>query len=324
MKFTQFLLICLLLPIVLSIYIYGSSHRQTTLDVITKDNAAKYQLAIPLEIEDSTYYFIWDTGASKSDIDPNVVESLRIRNKSTKKRITVKGVYGEMTDSFNIEKVFCRLGEFHVNIPFRVMNAKHMELAELGDTYIKGVIGQDLIAKYNWLFDLRESKVTVSKRAIDIPDYDDLSGLSLSFSIPRRTPIIELELDSVGNNVPFTFDTGFFHKANLLMDSMKFLLYPSFSITNDLACNPILQNKALFKFSELFLYDSLKINNFQFHNISFANDNRYKKNYITASFIFQFEKMYYDSKNKEVKLINYRGDSHPTGDEKEVIRYMEE
>ena len=303
-------------------------HQQSTLNLFEEDERYKYQLVIPLEIQDSTYYFLWDTGCATSFIfkedlanSLSAIESNIVKEKFIGVDEVIEGV-------FETKKISCKLGDFHIPILFYIDDIGMTEKSSPNQhLLIKGIIGQNVISKFNWLFDFENSKVLISKQQIEKND----SALTIPFVIENKNdaPSAYLETDTLLSK--FTIDTGYrFFGTFSPEDSLLYYMRPSLVIADSNINVFLKENYSSIKLPEnekkvnrFILRDSININNFIFRNISIFHRDSYRSaNYITANFIFQFEKMYYDSQNQEISLINYRGDTHPTGNEKELIEYI--
>ncbi len=305
--------------IVLFVYIRSS---ESTVDLLVGDERNKHQFVIPLEIEDSTYYFLWDTGYGTSVIDKQFFSGLNSRNKVDSLFLSIERVDDVVEKIFPKSELKCKLGNSKIDISFIIDNSL---MSTVKRPYVKGIIGQNVISCYNWLFDLQNAKVTFSRKIKQIPinhQVDD-TVLILPYSIFKGIPFVDLNLNGLNSN-SFAFDTGFECWGNI-----SYQLFPSLIINDETTIDSLLcEDKNLMQLKDSFtdevkiiLCKNIYLNDFPLKNVSIFNRKSYKeRNYITANFIFQFEKMYYDSKNKEIKLINYRGDSHPTGDEKKIIQ----
>lgn len=305
-----------------SFYRYLKEPNQTTVEVF--EEALTKKLAIPVQIEDSTYYFLWDTGSESSSIDSLVGDRLGIHFQDTTLFHTYITSKREVEDNFVYKKVNLKIGDFAIDSWLLLEGDRFVALRDP----LKGIIGQNIISRYYWLFDFQDSTVTLSKEPI--PIVSDREAMHFSFRLHRDTtgiPVVGLQLDTLPVE-DFYLDTGM---PGSFAFQQKIFSYPVFYLTEDLARRlplPInhrielgneqdATNAVLFK-------DSLIINQFSFSDLSMLDHQIYPKgNIITVNFIYQFNQMYYDPFVKEITLIGYRGVDDPIGDEKEMIFYLD-
>lgn len=314
---------------VVCVYLYRKALEQSTVNLFTEDKNYKHQLVIPVEIADSTYYFLYDTGCTDSFIDSDLINRLNLDIQSDKIHKNFSGTHKEITDSFNVVNIRSKLGEMmHTNYFFYNEKNIFYVLDPDIDPRIKGIIGQNIISCFYWLFDFRKSKALISKKPIDLDYETEQDILSFQFEILPSSgiPVINLVINNQ-DTTEFYFDTGFRISAKL--DELKF--FPSWVMNNDeiifseqkkeSMVNNICIKDGLRKIT---ICDSIYVNKFQLYNMSFMNENLYKKsNYITTNLIFQFEKMYYNPKDREISLINYRNRINPIGEENKIRDYVE-
>ncbi len=308
--------------------LFGNSCRkkmQTSVNLFVDDPFYEHQLAFNLTINDSAYLFIWDTGSTQSCINDSIATSLGLNNEK-------KPVFGKtilinksIEDTFYYQKIDFKLGDFSMNTHF-LLGGPVINHILSSDSHIKGLIGQDIISRFYWLFDLKAAKVIASKTPIPLGTTKDMDILTLPFmpSQNGHDVVIKLKLDSL-NSKEFTLDTG--HRSFMDIDffSKKNRIYTALTVNDEIA--EALQYKLPLKFTnteslkQLILCDSLRVNETLFNNICIANENYYtKQNYITVNFIFLFDKMYYNPVDHEIKLISDKKNEGQIGNVGELIQ----
>ncbi len=309
-KQTSFLLLIRWGALLLLI-LYCSSCKQntTTVDLFVNNSVIHdHRLAIPLEINGNTYFFLWDTGSSISFIHNSLASTLEL---NTNKELYLNRMYTMREirlDTFQVENINFKLGDFRLNTDFFLDDKGYMAPKE-ADPTIKGVIGQDIISRFHWLFNLKTSQVIVSKKSI--PFESEATTLNLPFVLDSLgAPIINLKLDSMDCKA-FEFDTGArrsFHPTD------RFPVCPSLILSEGLNGFSPLENYFAIaaeeeknKLERVILCDSICINDFQLKNISVTEEKKLRENqnYITVNLVFQFDEMYYNPEDKEIKLIKY-------------------
>lgn len=298
-------------------------------DLYQDKETFKYQLVIPVEIEDSIIYFLWDTGSEDSFIDYHLVSELGLQKQNRPVIKTFIRSYDEVTDTFFHNNIKLKIGDFTINPGLYLDDTEFTSKSRVGITPpIKGLLGQDIISQFQWLFDFEKSKVIISKEQIHMDDYDKSKELVLPFrylSDSKKIPIIDLNLDTIDSK-EFYFDTGSRYSI-VFFD--KFYLYPILimeeDITESIPCEHILKSGEEQNPGTIILYNNISLNNFDILNTALLNRNSYLKiNFITVNFIFQFEKMYYNPEEKEINFIEYRQRNHPSGDESKFIYYLDD
>jgi hypothetical protein len=287
-------------------------------------------LIIPLQIKDSTYLFLWDSGSAHSWIYPETIEKLGIDNKSKDEWVELSGVKEVIIDTFQTKRIDIRLGDISFRTIFFLDNGIISQFAPKLNFQIKGVIGQNIISEFYWLFDFKKMNVTLSEEEMNLGNA--INTFSLPFQLSKKTrniPVVKLNIGDSIKNVPFNFDTGYSLSCSIFD---KYLLLPGLIINDSLYT--IFTQKVRFLSikiqkgenakESILLCDSIIINQKKFSGISMVNRNHYNyKNYITANFLFLFDKMYYNPTDKTIKLIHERNSVNGIDDTAEAFKLIE-
>jgi predicted aspartyl protease len=159
---------------------------------------------IDVEINGEIYYFLFDSGADFSVIDPSFIKNLDY------KKVAKVGARGSSIKAQKAELV--ELSAIRIsNVEFKSIGAALMDLSFINNDYpcsprpIVGVIGANILRKSNWQIDFANKKIVFS---------DNLNNLNLSSKvielkiIPKSwgSPFANLNINGVKKT--FRLDTG--------------------------------------------------------------------------------------------------------------------
>ena len=290
-------------------------------------NEDKPEIVVPIEIKDSTYYFLWDTGSTFSFMEYDLAVELGLVTNQEKVYKNLAAMHEMIADSFNIINSHFYLGDlWHSNHFYSNERDIYYELSPDLKEDIKGIIGQNIISRFNWLFDFTQNQALVSRKQIAF-NRDSVNILNLPFETSRKTPYLNLKLNNAFEK-EFYLDTGC--RLVFPFDNLEdYKLYPSFVMHSDSINLSMIQNKTIlfasgggisYQFAE---FDTICINNLELHNIAMMYRSQFlERNYITANFLFQFDKMYYNSTDNEIELIAPRRENNPLVPEKRIEDFI--
>lgn len=303
----------IVLFILLLAYIWYDLRRETEVKLQESSDGKKFIL--PVEIKGNTYNFLWDTGSDFSLIDYKLAEELGYRGDGSK--------WGEITtlkriveDSVRHHKFNISIGDLSISTNF-ILDGYHRYLVPnnhpdsiYNSPYNKdssvGIIGQDIISRYRWLFNFKERSVKFSKSEIEVPlmDNDSIFRLNMLSSREPHTKLLVNQKDTF----MFKFDTG--NEVTLSHNESK--MFPIIELSDSLfhfirdshIGGSFFYNETNGNLLGVFL-DSLKINNLKVTNLSLGGSYGFAgrdSNYITGNFPLRFRQMYYDPYNKEISF----------------------
>jgi hypothetical protein len=260
-------------------------------------------ILIPITIENKTIDFVFDTGSSSSliNIDDTANLDLSLVGGTQK----VKTLYKEIECSITEKKSF--------KINNTLSGAKTQFLMKN-----LNIAGVDIINLFCWHFDFKKQKVNIYKGNVDImfdnyielPYYWDgkymLTSLTLNDYV-KCNAFIDLGC-SITNEYGdraccvlrfFSKNSGETHK---ITEKLSYNL-------KEFKRNEILYGDDKF-ITDIFIYDSLKINNYIMSNCMIILNEYYKysKNdypLLTLDFFKQFEQMYIDTEHYTIYLKPY-------------------
>lgn len=295
------------------------SHKDTKIELITDNN----RLIIPIEIEGKTYKFLWDTGAGYSLIDYKLAKNLSYKDEFSYYSET-STLYEVISDTVYMRKMDFKIGDINTDAYFALDGVNRYLIPPRDPSiytsfYDKedfiGVIGQNIISKYNWVFDFPQKTVRVSNRTItDLPlkEDDDCFQMNYYMDSPNTIPRVDLQINK-SKTFKFTFDTGINGLAITKNEADSIVLNPIFTFSKTL--NSYHTESAKYAYGTmslengkgfLHLLDTMRVNDLELNTLSSVYDTSFIKyentNYITASFARMFRVMYYNPSSKEIKF----------------------
>lgn len=291
---------------------------------------------IPVEIDGMTYRFLWDTGSYYSFIDHELIADTKYRAKLEHFELAT---YNEIvSDTLAYAKLTIGLGELSVKADFILDGYKRYIVTETINSddaaydteRCVGIIGQNIISKYHWLFDFEGKTVRINNFGFST-DGDQDNVFKMSFDLATTIPSVNLEVDDLGKQ-SFIFDTGYHGKRSVYFSDSQYDVYSGFSFSDDLIIElqqvrtvqpEVLKvNRATLNL----LFDTIQINDKIFAPVVISRNNFNPKssyNFITANFSRRFRSMYYDSGNKEISFYTSPQDSSFTSRGKEEKQLFE-
>jgi len=265
-------------------------------------------ILVPVTIQDSTYLFLWDTGAEISLILKDKIDDVPLEILPRRSTDTIKVAREVRIESSAIaELVDFRVGCFNIDGQIRVKN--HKELDKL-DAQITGIIGQDIISQFCWKLDWRKNVFTISDldTNLDTKDVssDGLSKLVIPFNyFPATSKAPYFNFTFAGKNYSFLFDSGFSFVMNNDGETIRSVMIFN-KKDNDLgdkSRRKITFSRDLYPDEEqkVILLDYLDIQGHTFNNVYINLESlRENLNICTVHFLELFDEIYYDPLNKVV------------------------
>lgn len=268
-------------------------------------------ILVPVTIQDSTYLFLWDTGAEFSLILEDKIDDVPLEIMLRSSTDTIKVAREVRIESSSIAGlVDFRVGCFNIDGQIRVKN--HRELDKL-DAQIIGVIGQDIISQFCWKLDLKKKLFTISYLDTKDISSDSLSTIVIPFNyFPATSKAPYFNFTLSGKNYSLLFDTGF----SFVMNTNDGETIQSIMILNkkdndlgDKSRRKITFLRDLYPDEEqkIILLDYLDIQGHTFNNVYINLESmRENLNICTVHFLQLFDVIYYDPVNKSVTFY-YKG-----------------
>ncbi|MFD2902504.1 hypothetical protein [Sphingobacterium anhuiense] len=270
-------------------------------------------------MKDSTYLFLWDTGADASII---LKDQVKLRNIPIE-ILNFKAIdtLHHSQETFFVESEianmeYATIGEY--KIPAQQIRVN--QFSKIKDNHkagIVGVIGQDIISTLHWKIDFQKKIIKISnlkfpeekteKRALVIPYFNNLK-----FS---KVPFFTLNFD--GNmKGDFLFDTGWSNSITIKTNKI-FTLSPSLVFnknTNKIKFNSLrtveLEDQSPKKrHKKIMTLDSITINNYEFKNFVIGEEYLKDFNFCTFHFLQLFQRMYYNPDEKKITFALDQGPS---------------
>lgn len=152
-----------LLLTTLAIVIYLNVFAQNVIHLEMK--SLKYKPIIEATINGAKAYFIVDTGSDISILDKSIlkafnVQEIRLSNQNKK----AMGFNGAVVDIARVKNAQVNLGDCFVHNTFYTLNLKSLvdSIERKTDVNISGILGADLLIKYNCIIDYDQKKLTFS------------------------------------------------------------------------------------------------------------------------------------------------------------------
>ena len=152
---------------------------------------------IPVKIFGKTYPFLFDTGSTYTSFNNELLQELGSRAKINPKDSTIIILYGQFLEEIsakNYNPIPIQIGDFRINTSF------------VGrETNKWNILGMDVINRFHWLIDFKDSTLTISNLPIEIKN-EQLTGLDL-INVSENNMYFYIQFgDSVYRH--FLFDTG--------------------------------------------------------------------------------------------------------------------
>ncbi|MBW1294371.1 aspartyl protease family protein [Aquimarina litoralis] len=166
--------------------------------------------------------FVFDTGASTGVLDSTVAESLNIKSNYSQ---NAQGANGSQTYHIATNQSIKVGGVKLSNANLVLVDLQ--KLSQRSGRKIQGIIGYDVLKKYQTSFNFQEKTITLYENDNPISGLDAYTKIPMKFD---RTPIPQMELT-------FTLRDGSTQKGNFLFDSganMSLLFNTPYALKHDL------------------------------------------------------------------------------------------
>jgi|GEM_PF-2723027 len=163
---------------------------------------------VPLEIDGHFFAFLIDTGASTSIVDKKVAQAVGLKEGCPSELVLSNGkrIQGALSTL-----PILSIGSFAIkNVPAMLIE-KLKPLSSGAPNSFHGVLGTDLLSRFNILIDYQTKKIVISKRAME-QGATFLSGSKLLAEIPflfSPQGLLLLKGSLQSKEVFFIYDTGF-------------------------------------------------------------------------------------------------------------------
>ena len=119
-------------------------------------------IIIDAEVNNVGGKFLIDTGASNSCIDLSKSEKFKLNHRKSDEQAS--SATDEIKETYISKKNSLLIGEFYINdFDIILFNMQHVikSLLDKDEIEIEGIIGADILIKYNCCIDYRENKLVV-------------------------------------------------------------------------------------------------------------------------------------------------------------------
>ncbi|MEN5231841.1 hypothetical protein [Sphingobacterium faecium] len=261
-------------------------------------------------MKDSTYLFLWDTGAEHSII---------LKDQVTLRNIPIELLNIKGTDSIQHSREillveseianmdYAKIGKF--KIPAQQIRVN--QFSKLKDKHkpaIVGLIGQDIISTLHWKIDFQKKIIKISN--LDFPEEKtEKQTIHLPFfnqSKFSKVPFFNLKLNS-DNVENFLFDTGWSNSITIKsIDTFK--VSPSLVFNKNINKIQFSSNRTIEledqsskkEHKKIMTLDSISINNYEFKNFVISEEHVKDFNFCTFHFLELFPRMYYNPDKKNI------------------------
>lgn len=284
-------------------------------------------LFVPVNIADTTLYFLWDTGAVNSKINKGIADKLNIQTIDEKSIVNLYQQHSKIVMR-HTETIELKLGETYIACPLLVSDIQ-------GSLNLDGIIGQDIIKKYYWLFYLAENQAVISETPY-MPNYEQyVESFHMNFTYGRfDLPYCDIKLDDTVS-IPVVFDSGM---AGITFNEE--LGYDLFIMARDSTDKVSSFYRSLIKpiriqidfpgifpnsMTEGLIVDSIKLNDKMLRKILilYNRDDYYSESvcFISAHFMKRYSVLYYDPFLKQISLYRVASDT-TVNDEPRAYNYV--
>lgn len=309
----------------LGYYLYR--HEKTEINLLSSYKDEYPYIIIPVEIEGEVLQFVWDTGMPESCIDYKIANRLGYQGSELGYR-EMMGVRSFVADTFAFDFLPVSLGSLYSRERFRLDGDRQYfptkpdgsSLYDLAP--FAGIIGQNIISKYYWLFNFKEKKVKISRAEIDLGDAGE-SVLKFDSKTSKwnwSVPHVNLRIND-RDTFRFVFDTGYALVQPVSFSDKELAIKSRFVFSDGLfdyvKQNPIKGGKTIEMKLENFhvlSLDSFRIDEKTIGPIvtgsNLHHQKQYPRNYITVFFAYSFREMYYNPVKKEIDFYFSPQDSN--------------
>ena len=303
---------------------------------------------IPITINGKSYRFLFDTGYSHSCISKSLAKNIGIKKSNLSVIGTPLQTKKEVTRA-TTEYLNWHIKDIKLNSQLIISDIPYLSV----DNQLDGIIGQDIIIQYYWLFDFVNSTVQISSKPIEIENSPALSlefnggtkpkysrRLNSNIRTEKPLPYCNILLNDTMSAI-MMFDTGMhmpviYNNKRIVYDFMlvgtKTTNFLWSYLSNCQKQDKIIISKQYITDQDTVtvesgqMIESLKLNDFGPITtlIKLDIDDFYKEKeelgisgYISANFMRRFSRMYYDPFSENIKF--YKSDN-----DKEVVYTVEE
>lgn len=274
----------------------------TTVTFSQNNNDKRYYL--PVKVNGTEFLFLIDTGAQYTIIDYNLAKKIGIEPIDSSFHTITTNTYRKQ-DTIYWGMVDLQIGDIELKNKITLDGYKSFLLNDsLSYDKCDGILGVDVLEKYNWLFDFETKKLCISNRAIKDSLMTETLQMSLDI-VGEKGTITTVELllnDSLKEE--FLFDTGYPDIVNIgdyhlhgifeFSDSLSYILNKHFP--NNLTIS-LVDNVSLM------LMKDLQVNNMPFSYISATHKNyTLQPNRVNVHLLSLFRLMYYDKINRKINF----------------------
>ncbi|CAI9084483.1 retroviral-like aspartic protease family protein [Methylacidiphilum fumariolicum] len=162
---------------------------------------------VPIEIDGHFFAFLIDTGASTSIVDKQVAEALGLKERGASELVLSNG---ERIQGALSTLPILRIGSLAIkNVPV-ILIEKLKPLSFDAKNCFHGVLGTDLLSRFNILIDYQTKKIVISKKAMEL-EAAFLSGSKLLAEIPflfSPQGLLLVKGSMQSKEIFFIYDTG--------------------------------------------------------------------------------------------------------------------
>jgi len=295
------------------VFLFLKLKPEKTYSVILMDNSEMSDhFYIPVTIDDREYKFLFDTGASHNVIDSALAQNIGLKKSDGTVFLEIKRFFETRADSIDYVIKNFSFENLKTTGIFLLNGYKGFFLEDtLLMKKVGAIMGMETIKNFNWLFNFPESSVNISKGKIKIPALKDDQILTVEYHDSVLTPLrVNLTIEGIKiQNI--LFDTGFGRSSIQSFGKYKQIdIFFSQSDFEVLTANDK-KEKIIFpsEMGDLYIIDSMQINDFTMQGMLVIVHNNYDETYVTASFFRRFRMMYFDSMNKKIQLYVSPSDS---------------
>lgn len=264
-------------------------------------------------MKDSTYLFLWDTGAEatiilKDQVKPRNMPIEMLTKKGTDTITHMREILFVDTEVANMN--YAKIGGFQIT-PQEIRVNQFSKIKDRHKPAIVGVIGQDIISTLHWKFDFQKKIIKISN--LEFPE-EKLEKSTFVLPIINavknsKIPFFRLKFGKEMED-DFLFDTG-------MADGITINSIDTFNVNPALVIHTTKNNFKFFskriidfqdtsknkihkKFKTL---DTLVINNHLFKDFVISEEHPLNFNFCTFRFVEMFSKMYYNPEEKRVTFV---------------------
>lgn len=270
----------------------------TDIDTLEMKNDGQIYIRASLRDDTTKYWFLFDTGASGSMIDEELVKKYDLEGCGSRNIIDANRQRGAV-EKYHLEKI--KIGQTSFE-GFRFVQTVSEESTCFGKKKY-GIIGTNIMRKANWLIDYSAQKIYMIKKEGIQFSGNGVYALPFSCNFFSGNPIVSFKVNGVLVK-DVIFDTGNSGSINLPIDIYK-------------------KNEAVFKMENQFnsygehdvsvfgttdeeilrtVVDSMELGSMKLQHQLVSFESKTAK--MIGNALFSTNSIYLDYKNMEIKLLN--------------------